>query len=84
MIKKSRKAVTLAIGDGANDVSMIKGEIHFILLSSKVSFLDQGDFDRPYEYVAGQSVKITSVKMKFVYLCFDWVELNVLLYYKVK
>jgi P-type E1-E2 ATPase len=26
LIKKSRKAVTLAIGDGANDVSMIKGK----------------------------------------------------------
>ena len=25
LIKKSQKAVTLAIGDGANDVSMIKG-----------------------------------------------------------
>jgi len=25
MIKKNKKAVTLAIGDGANDVSMIKG-----------------------------------------------------------
>lgn len=27
LIKKSRKAVTLAIGDGANDVSMIKGRL---------------------------------------------------------
>lgn len=27
MLKKSRKAVTLAIGDGANDVSMIKGKM---------------------------------------------------------
>lgn len=27
MLKKSRKAVTLAIGDGANDVSMIKGNL---------------------------------------------------------
>lgn len=26
LIKKYKKAVTLAIGDGANDVSMIKGE----------------------------------------------------------
>lgn len=25
LIKKSKNAVTLAIGDGANDVSMIKG-----------------------------------------------------------
>lgn len=31
MIKKSRKAVTLAIGDGANDVSMIKGSLIFRL-----------------------------------------------------
>lgn len=27
LIKKARKAVTLAIGDGANDVSMIKGTV---------------------------------------------------------
>ena len=26
LVKKHKKAVTLAIGDGANDVSMIKGE----------------------------------------------------------
>ena len=26
LVKKRKKAVTLAIGDGANDVSMIKGE----------------------------------------------------------
>lgn len=29
MIKKNKKAVTLAIGDGANDVSMIKGIFFF-------------------------------------------------------
>lgn len=27
LIKRSKNAVTLAIGDGANDVSMIKGEL---------------------------------------------------------
>lgn len=27
LIKKHKKAVTLAIGDGANDVSMIKSEL---------------------------------------------------------
>lgn len=26
LVKKYKKAITLAIGDGANDVSMIKGE----------------------------------------------------------
>ena len=26
LVKKNKKAVTLAIGDGANDVGMIKGE----------------------------------------------------------
>ena len=28
LVKKHKKAVTLAIGDGANDVSMIKSEYH--------------------------------------------------------
>lgn len=32
LIKRKKKAVTLAIGDGANDVSMIKGEFHELLL----------------------------------------------------
>lgn len=27
LVKKYKQAVTLAIGDGANDVSMIKGEL---------------------------------------------------------
>lgn len=29
LIKRKKKAVTLAIGDGANDVSMIKGKFNF-------------------------------------------------------
>ena len=29
LVKKYKKAVTLAIGDGANDVSMIKSEYFF-------------------------------------------------------
>lgn len=32
LVKKSKHAVTLAIGDGANDVSMIKGKFVFFLL----------------------------------------------------
>lgn len=28
LIKKHKKAVTLAVGDGANDVSMIKSKFH--------------------------------------------------------
>lgn len=31
LVKKYKKAVTLAIGDGANDVSMIKGTCSFAL-----------------------------------------------------
>lgn len=27
LVKKNKEAVTLAIGDGANDVGMIKGEL---------------------------------------------------------
>jgi hypothetical protein len=30
LVKKYKKAVTLAIGDGANDVSMIKSKQNFI------------------------------------------------------
>lgn len=30
LIKRAKNAVTLAIGDGANDVSMIKGIIFYI------------------------------------------------------
>ena len=30
LVKKYKKAVTLSIGDGANDVSMIKSNITFI------------------------------------------------------
>jgi P-type E1-E2 ATPase len=30
LVKKNKQAVTLAIGDGANDVSMIKGMIKYI------------------------------------------------------
>ena len=39
LVKKHKDAVTLAIGDGANDVSMIKGKarsvgvIHVVVLS---------------------------------------------------
>lgn len=33
LVKKHKKAVTLAIGDGANDVSMIKGKNSFLLNS---------------------------------------------------
>lgn len=32
MIKKNKKAVTLAIGDGANDVSMIKGTFFYFFV----------------------------------------------------
>lgn len=31
LVKKKKKAITLAIGDGANDVGMIKGDFHIIL-----------------------------------------------------
>lgn len=31
LIKKHKKAVTLAIGDGANDVSMIKSEMEVLM-----------------------------------------------------
>ena len=37
LVKKHKSAVTLAIGDGANDVSMIKGET----LLSKVKPFDK-------------------------------------------
>ena len=30
LVKKKKKAVTLAIGDGANDVGMIKGDFHIL------------------------------------------------------
>ncbi len=36
LIKKHKKAVTLAIGDGANDISMIKSE------SFKAAFIQEG------------------------------------------
>jgi len=34
LVKTYKKAVTLAIGDGANDVSMIKGDyfVHFCII----------------------------------------------------
>ena len=50
MIKKNKRAVTLAIGDGANDVSMIKGKERLVCLFvcavclSFVEFSDQFDF----------------------------------------
>ena len=31
LVKKHKEAITLAIGDGANDVSMIKGEIILVI-----------------------------------------------------
>ena len=36
LVKKTKDAVTLAIGDGANDVSMIKGFYIFITNSQKL------------------------------------------------
>lgn len=41
LVKKYKKAVTLAIGDGANDVSMIKGEFSLTKLQmhNKISIL---------------------------------------------
>lgn len=40
LVKKYKQAVTLAIGDGANDVSMIKGQssAHFSISSPMASF----------------------------------------------
>lgn len=38
LVKKYKQAVTLAIGDGANDVSMIKGEL-IQLLKRPESFI---------------------------------------------
>ena len=32
LVKKHKKAITLAIGDGANDVSMIKGNVRSRLI----------------------------------------------------
>ena len=32
MVKNGKKAVTLAIGDGANDVGMIKGKLYYMLV----------------------------------------------------
>lgn len=37
LIKKNRNAVTLAVGDGANDVSMIKGEYQLTQLRNAFS-----------------------------------------------
>lgn len=34
LIKRAKNAVTLAIGDGANDVSMIKGEVTVLFLNN--------------------------------------------------
>lgn len=36
LIKKHKKAVTLAIGDGANDVSMIKSEMEVVYVEGGV------------------------------------------------
>uniref|UniRef100_A0A8C1S1L4 Phospholipid-transporting ATPase n=1 Tax=Cyprinus carpio TaxID=7962 RepID=A0A8C1S1L4_CYPCA len=68
LVKKYKKAVTLAIGDGANDVSMIKGEFSFITLYNLVytalpvlgmSLFDQDvnagwSLEYPQLYVPGQ------------------------------
>jgi len=35
LIKRAKNAVTLAIGDGANDVSMIKGESDLYIYQNK-------------------------------------------------
>lgn len=37
LVKRNKKCITLAIGDGANDVSMIKSEYTFVLVSVLVS-----------------------------------------------
>lgn len=42
LIKKHKKAVTLAIGDGANDVSMIKSEMEVLMGSGFGGCLHQG------------------------------------------
>ncbi len=41
LVKKYKKAVTLAIGDGANDVSMIKGEFSLttVQMHNKINIL---------------------------------------------
>lgn len=42
LIKKHKKAVTLAIGDGANDVSMIKSEMEVLMGSGLGGCLHRG------------------------------------------
>ena len=42
LVKKYKKAVTLAIGDGANDVSMIKSKFLKIQIFMKKSNLLEG------------------------------------------
>lgn len=42
LIKKHKKAVTLAIGDGANDVSMIKSEMQVLMGRGFGGCLHQG------------------------------------------
>lgn len=37
LVKKYKKAVTLSIGDGANDVNMIKSKNHIILFFYRVT-----------------------------------------------
>jgi soluble P-type ATPase len=34
LVKRNKKSITLAIGDGANDVSMIKSEFNIIKIRS--------------------------------------------------
>lgn len=42
LVKKFKKAVTLAIGDGANDVSMIKGSAGVPIMQQSLERMTQG------------------------------------------
>ena len=39
LVKKKKKAITLAIGDGANDVGMIKGTCTCTCISSSIMYM---------------------------------------------